>query len=707
MRAMRIACTGFALVILVMAALSCSSMQQPDPPVAQIDPTVTTYHGTEFTDNYHWLRDRQDPRVIEYLTAENEYAKALTAHTEKFQKALYEEMIARIKETDLSVPVKDGDYFYYSRQEEGKQYDIYCRTKGEKGPEEILLDMNVLGEGQDYLYLGAFEISPDQNLLAYAYDTAGNEEYLVRVKDLTTGKLYDDRIEKISGNVIWANDNKTLIYTLQDETYRPYQTWRHTLGSKAKDVMLKEEPDGKYFMWVTRSRSDKYIFLGLGSKTSSEVHYMDANKPESKLRVIQPREKGVEYDVNHHGSDFYIVTNADDARNFKLMKTPVNKPSRKNWKEVIEHRKDVKLESILMFADYMVIFEREGGLPTVRIQDMKSGTVTPMTFDEPTYSFSSGENPDFNGNLFRYTYQSMVTPRSVYDYNLKDHTKELRKQTEVLGDFDPSEYKTERVFATATDGVQVPISLVYRKDKLKMDGSNPLYLYGYGSYGANMDPWFSSVRLSLLNRGFVFAIPHIRGGGEMGRYWYEDGKFLKKKNTFTDCIACGEYLVKQKWTSSDRLVISGGSAGGLLVGAVVNMRPDLAKVIVAEVPFVDIINTMMDSTIPLTVAEYEEWGNPNEKEYFDYMLSYSPYDNVEAKAYPDMLITAGLNDPRVAYWEPAKWTAKLRAMKTDDNDLILKTVMEGGHFGTSGRYSRIEEIAFEYAFILDKLGMID
>lgn len=703
--------TGRMLHLLVVSVLfaalamltACAG--QPTPPVAKVEPKVDTIFGKEMIDNYAWLRDRENADVIAYLTAENEFAEKVMGHTVEMQTALYDEMVARIKETDLSVPVRDGDYYYYTRDEQGKEYKIYCRKKGENGPEEILLDLNKVAEGHDYMLLGAYEVSPNQQILAYGYDTAGNEEYTIRFKNLNDGSLYDDVIESTNGDVVWANDNKTVFYTTEDETYRPDKVWRHTLGSTGEDALVYHETDAAFYLGVSRTRSDRYILIGIGSNTTSEYWYLDADKPMAQFQVIEPRTHMVEYWVDHHDKNFYITTNADDALNFKLVQAPVTKPGKKNWVDVIPHRPEVKLDGVDMFADYMAIYERRSGLQTVSIRTMSTGDTEPVVFNEPVYSVEPGSTPEFNSTKLRLDYTSLITPRTIYDYDMKARTLEMLKQTEVLGGYDPGELTQERIFAPARDGADIPISLVYKTSTFNKDGSSPLYLYGYGAYGINMDPYFSSSRLSLLSRGFVFAIPHIRGGGEMGRQWYEDGKLLHKKNTFTDFIDCADYLVSQGYTTHDKMVISGGSAGGLTVGAVVNMRPDLAKVVVADVPFVDIINTMRDETIPLTVIEWEEWGNPNEEEYFNYMYSYSPYDQVEAKTYPDMLITAGLNDPRVAYWEPAKWAAKLRATKTDQNTLLLKTVMEGGHFGTSGRYSRLKERAFEYAFIFDKLGV--
>lgn len=699
---------GLIAVLLIGGLVAGCGQKKLDPPLAMIEPKVDSMFDTVLVDNYYWLRDRENPKVIDYLKAENEYAVAMTEHTKKLQDKLYDEMVGRIKETDLSVPVQVGEFEYYSREDSGKQYSIYCRKPAGGGEEQVLLDVNQLAEGHEYMLLGGFEISPDHSMLAYAFDTKGREEHTVQFKNLTTGEVLKDQIENTDGDIQWANDNQTLFYATQDpETLRPERVWRYKLGEGGKGTEVFYEPDGKFYVGLSRSRSGQYIFINLGSSITTEVHFLDANTPTGKFQVVVPRETGVEYDVNHHGTDFYIVTNADSAINFKLVMAPVKNLTRKNWKELIPNRVDVMLSGIDVFKDFMVIYERENGLQTMRVQNFNTGETFPITFDEAVYSYSIGggllANHDYNATKLRFSYESLVTPPTVYDYDMVSRTKEMRKQKEVLGGYDPSEYQSERVMAKVTDGTRVPVSLVYKKSLFKHDGSNPMYLYGYGSYGINMDPWFSTSRPTLLNRGFIFAIAHVRGGGEMGRMWKENGKFFHKNNTFTDFIDCADYLVAEKYTSHEKLAISGGSAGGLLIGAVVNMRPDVCKVAVADVPFVDVINTMLDASIPLTEIEWEEWGDPHQEKFFHYMLSYSPYDNVKAQNYPNMLITAGLNDPRVQYWEPAKWTAKLRATKTDNNDLLFKTVMEGGHFGVSGRYSHIRELAFEYAFVLDKM----
>lgn len=675
------------------------------PPVAKVILKTDTLHGEIHIDNYFWLRNRNNHEVIEYLKAENKYTESMMKHTEAFQEALYKEMLGKIKETDLSVPEKLGDYYYYTRTEQGKQYRIYCRKKGSlETKEEILLDQNVLAQGYDYFDVGVFEISPDHKLLAYSIDTTGSERFTLYIKDLKTDSLFKEKISNIGYSAAWANDNKTIFYTILDNAKRPYKIYQHTLGTNTEqDEFVYHEKDDAFWLNISRTKSDKYLIIDLASHTTSEVRYLSADAPEGKFKLVHPRQHKMEYYIEHHNDRFFIMTN-DNAKNFKLMQTSVNDPSRENWKEVIPHRDSVKIDGIDIFKNFLVVYEMEKGLKKIQIRNFTSDETYYVDFPEPVYTFWLGKNRDFNSRLLRFTYNSFVTPRSVFDYNMDNRTQELKKQYEVLGGYNPSLYQSERIFATAQDGATIPISLVYKKG-IKKDGNSPLYLIGYGAYGTCMEAYFSSNRLSLLDRGFTYAIAHIRGGGEMGRYWYEQGKLFNKKNTFTDFIVCAEYLINEKYTSSDKLVITGGSAGGLLIGAVTNMRPDLFKIVVADVPFVDLINTMLDPTLPLTVLEYEEWGNPNNKEYYDYMKSYSPYDNVAVKEYPNILITAGLNDSRVQYWEAAKWTAKLRALKTDNNLLLLKMNMGSGHLGASGRYDFLKDIAFEFAFILDLFGI--
>ena len=676
------------------------------PPIADKQPHRLSIHGDDRTDDYFWLRHREDPNVIAYLEAENDYTKAVMAHTESLQTALYDEMLARIQETDLSVPYRKGDYYYYSRTETGKAYPIYCRKAGSlDAPETVLLDQNALAEGHDFFELGLFDVSPNHQLLAYSVDTAGSERYTLFFLNLATGQLYPETILETGYGFAWGNDNQTVFYTLMDEAQRPFKLMRHRLGSAVSDdELVYDEADESYFLSVGKTRSDAYILLELGSKITSEVHYLDANQPEGKFQVIQPRSSGIEYQVEHHSDSFYIVTN-DEALNFKLMQTPVTAPAKDNWQLVIPHRDQVLLEGVSAFAKHLVIYERESGLPTIRVRQLASGEEHFIQFPDPTYSADEDNNPEFDTEILRFNYTSLVTPRSVFDYNLETQERELKKETPVLGGYDRTQYASDRLMATATDGTQVPISIVYKKG-LEQNGAKPLLLTGYGSYGFSYPAAFSSARLSLLERGVVVAIAHIRGGSEMGRQWYEDGKFLSKKNTFTDFIACSEHLIAQGWTSKEQLAILGGSAGGLLMGAVINLRPDLFKAVVAHVPFVDVVTTILDDHLPLSVMEREEWGDPNDKTFYDYMKSYSPYDRVEAKDYPNLLITAGLNDSRVAYWEPAKWTAKLRSLKTDHNCLLLKTNMGAGHGGASGRYDSLKEIAFEYAFLFDQWGLV-
>ena len=679
----------------------------PTPPLAPRRPTVLRHHGDERVDDWYWLRERDNPEVIEYLEAENAYPEAMTEHTEALRKVLYDEIVGRIQETDLSVPYRRGEYWYYSRTVEGLQYPIYCRKHGSlDAPEQVMLDENELAEGHEFFALGALEVSPDHRLLAYSTDAEGDEVYTLRVRDLATGDDLADEIPGTYYGVEWAMDNATLFYTVLNDAKRPWRLYRHALGSqKSDDVVVHQEDDEAFYVSVHRTKSDRFLLLSLDSMVTSEVRYLSANTPDGEFTVLYPRTQGVEYAVDHHGDDFLVVTN-EDAENFRLVATPVADPNRSNWREVVPHRTDVKLDGVDVFAGHFVLYERAEGLRRIRVMDLSRDDVHTIDQPESVYSASPGANPEFNSRMLRFGYTSLVTPSSVFDYDMEERTRELKKQQPVLGGYDASQYSTERVWATAPDGTRIPISLVAHVDTPR-DGSAPLLLYGYGAYEASREPAFSSLRLSLLDRGFVFALAHIRGGGEMGRRWYEDGKLLQKRNSFTDFIACGEHLVAEGFTTSDRLVIMGGSAGGLLMGAVVNMRPDLFRAVVAEVPFVDVLTTILDESLPLTVIEWEEWGNPNDSAVYEYMKSYSPYDNVEAKDYPAMLVTAGLNDPRVSYWEPAKWVAKLRVTKTDANPLLLKTEMGAGHMGPSGRYDAWKHDAFIYAFMLDSVGITD
>jgi len=681
------------------------SLVQPSlPPLARVVPRVETVHGERRVDDYFWLRDRSDPEVIGYLEAENSYTADVMRHTEALQERLYQEMRGRIKETDLSVPERIDEYLYYSRTEAGGQYPILCRRRTEAGAEEILLDENPLAAGHQYFRIGVSEVSPDHRLLAYSVDTSGSEEFTLLIKDLTTGSLLAESIAKTSLGVAWANDSRTLFYTVLDAARRPCSLYRHLIGTNpAEDVRVYFEPDASFYIDVGRTRSRKYLLLDIASHSTTEVRFVSADRPEELFRVVQPRQAGIEYTVSHHGERFFITTN-DAAPNFRLVHCPVETPTKEHWAPVLPYRPEIKLDSTDAFRDHLVVYEREAGLRRIRVLDLATGAEHLILFPEPVYTIRQHDNPEFDTTLLRFGYTSLVTPNSVVEYDMAGHTWTVRKQTEVLGGYDPSLYRSERLLAMAPDGIQVPISLVYRIP-LEHDGQRPLLLNGYGAYGMSYDPAFSSSTLSLLDRGFVVAIAHVRGGEEMGRPWYDGGRLLRKRSSFTDFIAAAEHLVNTGYTSADRLVISGGSAGGLLMGAVINLRPDLFRAVLAEVPFVDVVNTMLDASLPLTVIEYDEWGNPNDPAAYAYIRSYSPYDNVEGRAYPNILVTAGLNDPRVAYWEPAKWTAKLRAKKTDTNRLLLRTNMGAGHGGASGRYDFLRETAFKYAFVLDVLGV--
>jgi oligopeptidase B len=677
-----------------------------NPPLAKIVPEQITLRGDTRVDNYFWLRDRADPDVIPYLEAENRYTEEVMAPTKSLQEALYQEILGRIQETDVSVPVKRDDYFYYTRTEEGKAYSIQCRMHGSlDAREEILLDSNVLAEGQKYFRLGNFAVSPDHRLLAYSTDLEGDESYTIQVKNFATGELLPDRIDNTYYTLEWANDNRTFFYTVLDQTKRPYRAFRHELGA-ASDTLVYQEDDGRFNLGLTKTRSRRFVFIEISSPLTSELRYFEADDPSGEFRVLLPRRQGVEYDASHHGEHFYIRTN-DQAKNFRLMRTDVTNPSAETWQTVIPARAGVTIEGVDSFQDHIVVYERERGLEKICIREGSGALSHYIEFPEPVYSVGATGNAKYKTDLLRFNYTSLVTPASVFDYNVHTRERELKKQYEVRGGYDASQYQSERIFAKAPDGAEVPISMVYRKG-FERNGTSPLLLYGYGAYGHSIDPRFSSDRLSLLDRGFVFAIAHIRGGAELGEEWHDQGKLLQKKNTFTDFIACSEHLLAARYTSTERLAIMGGSAGGLLVGAVLNLRPELFHAAIAKVPFVDALNTMLDPTLPLTIAEYEEWGNPEQEEFYRYIRSYSPYDNVAPREYPAMLVTAGLNDPRVSYWEPAKWVAKLRALKTDlrmtdSNVLLLKTDMGSGHFGPSGRYEGIREVAFDYAFLLSTL----
>ncbi|HEY0077515.1 MAG TPA: S9 family peptidase [Pyrinomonadaceae bacterium] len=677
----------------------------PTPPVSKKISKTVTAHGETWNDDYFWLREKKNPEVIAYLEAENAYTDALMKPTQNFQETLYKEMLGRIKETDANVPYREGRYLYNTRTEQGKQYPIYVRRRADSpnAPEEITLDLNEMAKGHTFMAVSTYDVSADSNLLAYSTDTNGYREYTLYVKDLRDGK--NTKIVERVSSAVWANDNRTLFYVVDDPTTkRSHRLYRHMLGANSGQLVY-EETDEMFDLTVRRSRSRGYIFLTATSHTTADVRYVSANEPEGALRLVAPREAGHEYYVEHRGDAFYVRTNEGGAKNFKLATAPVSDPQRKNWKELLPHRKDVMLERVDAFRDFLVTTEREKGLPTLRILDLRTDKSHDLEFPEPAYNASLGTNKEFDTRLLRFNYQSFITPASVYDYDMQTRKRELLKQQPVLGGFDQKQYQSERIYAVASDGTRIPVSLVYKKD-LKRDGSRPLLLNAYGSYGIPSSATFSSSRLSLLNRGVVYAIAHIRGGGEMGKEWHEQGRMMQKKNTFTDFVAAAEHLVKERYTSEDRLVITGGSAGGLLMGAVVNLRPNLFKAVVAYVPFVDVINTMMDASLPLTAGEWEEWGNPiKNREHFLYMKSYSPYDNIEAKAYPTMLVKTSLNDSQVMYHEPAKYVARLRAMKTDKNLLLLKTNMGAGHGGASGRYDSLKDLAFDYAFILTQLGI--
>lgn len=679
-----------------------SSLGFLNPPLAKTIPTNLEKHGRSRVDNYYWLSERDNPDVLAYLMEENDYAQGVMAHRSKFEETLFEEIKGRIKQTDLSVPYKLDDYYYYTRYEEGREYPLYCRKRETlDAQEEIMLDVNVLAEGHEFFSIGGMAVSFVQDLLAYAFDTQGRRVCTVRFKNLATGELLDDVLERVTGNVAWANDNRTLFYSKQDpNTLRAFQIFRHELGrDPSSDVLVFEEEDETFSTAVYKTKSKQYLMIASYQTVSTEYRYLSADHPDGEFSVFFPRERFHEYDVDHYQDAFYIRTNWE-AKNFRLMKTPIHQTSRSSWQEVLPPRDDVLFESFELFRDFLVAEERCQGLVQLRIIPWNGGDEHYVDFGEPTYLAALGENPDFNTSTLRYVYTSLTTPDSVYDYDMNARNKVLLKQEEVLGGFEGSQYATERTWATASDGKRIPISLVYRKNLQKPEG-NPLLLYGYGAYGMSMDANFRSPRLSLLDRGFTFAIAHIRGGEELGREWYETGKLFHKKNTFTDFIACAEHLVQRGYTTPEQLYAMGGSAGGLLMGAVVNMRPDLFHGVVAQVPFVDVVTTMLDSEIPLTTGEYDEWGDPNQKEYYDYIVSYSPYDNVTEQAYPHLLVTTGLHDSQVQYWEPAKWVAKLRRVKTNRNRLLLKTNMDAGHGGASGRFQRYKELAFIYTFFLD------
>ncbi|HAP70530.1 MAG TPA: oligopeptidase B [Flavobacteriales bacterium] len=700
---------GFALslsMILGCQPSNTGTETNMKPPIAEVKPHEMTIHGHTRTDDYFWLKEREDEKVIKYLEDENAYTADALTDTKQFQEDLYNEMRGRIKEDDESVPYKDNGYFYYTRYEEGKEYKLHCRKKGSlESEEEVFIDENEMAVGHDYFSLGGIEISDDNKIAVFGIDTVSRRIYTLYFKNLETGELYSETISGCAGGGAWAKDNKTFFYISKDlETLRTNRILRHELGTDvAADVKIFKEEDETFTCYAWKTKSKDLIMIGSFQTVSSEFQMLDAGNPTGDFTMIQARERDHEYSVSHFENKLYITTNWE-AKNFRLMETTVDKPGKENWKEVLAHREETLLEGIEIFQNHMVVNERNGGLSQLRVINHETGDEHYLDFGEAAYTSYIGTNMDFDTEVLRYGYSSLTTPWSTLDYNMNTKRKTLLKEQTVIGDFDRTNYTTERVMVTADDGTEVPMSIVYKKG-LKKDGSNPTLIYAYGSYGSTMDAYFSSVRLSLLDRGFVYALAHIRGGQEMGRGWYDDGKLLNKKNTFTDFINCGEYLIENKFTTNDGLFAMGGSAGGLLMGAIVNMRPDLWKGVVAAVPFVDVITTMLDETIPLTTGEYDEWGNPNEKEYYDYILSYSPYDNVEAHEYPNMLITTGLHDSQVQYWEPAKWVAKLRVNKTDDNLLLLHTNMEAGHGGASGRFESLKETAMEYAFMFKLAGI--
>jgi oligopeptidase B len=691
-----------AFLLAFVLAVPYFAVAQPAPPATEKKPHVTKIHGDTLVDNYFWLREKSNPDVIAHLEAENAYAAAMTADTKPLQQKLYDEMLGHVKQTDVNVPYRVGGYYYYSRTEEGKQYPIYARKKGSlDAPEEITLDLNELAKGLKFLSLSGYRVSDDGNLLAYSTDNTGYRQYTLYIKDLRTGALLPEKIERVD-TVMWAPDNKTIFYVTEDNvTKRSDSFYRHVLGTSAYDLVFHDS-DELNDISANRTNDTAFIIVGTSSKTTSEIRYFPADKPDAPLRVIAPRKTDHRYFVDHRGNRFYIRTN-DHAKNYRLVTAPDTAPEMTNWRELIPARADVKLDDFDLFKDYMAVSELKGGSQTIRVIDFKTTHSTPIAFPEPVYSVFVDNNPEFDSNTLRYRYQSLTTPSSIFDYDMAKHTSTLLKRVEVPN-YDASQFGSERIYATASDGTKIPLSIVYKKPLVR-DGKRPMLLYAYGSYGSPTWPGFSSNRLTLLDRGVIYAIAHIRGGGELGEPWREAGRMMVKRNTFTDFTAAAEHLIDDKYTSKDRLVIQGGSAGGLLMGAVVNMRPDLFKAVVAQVPFVDVINTMLDATLPLTTSEYLEWGNPNIKKEYDYIKTYSPYDNVAAKPYPAMLVKVSLNDSQVPYWEGTKFVAKLRELKTDSNPLLLKVNMGAGHGGSSGRYDALRETAADQAFMLTQMGI--
>jgi oligopeptidase B len=702
----------FKVVLLgcVIFAASCqtkeTNMNKVEAPIAKKIPKELVKHDDVRIDDYYWMNQREDSTVISHLEAENDYYAKMTAHTTDFQEKLFEEMKSRIKEDDSSVPYKQNGYWYITKYETGKEYPIYSRKKESlDAEEEILFDCNALAEGHEFFNMSSFSISPDNKLAAFSVDTVSRRKYTLQIKNLETGEILADKVDNTAGNSVWADDNKTLFYSKQDDvTLRSDKIFKHVLGNQDDDSLVFNETDETFGTSVYKSKSKKYIIIVSYSTLTTEFQTLRADDPDGKFKVFHPRTRGLEYSIAHYGDDFYVLTNKDSATNFKLMKVAEGNTSAENWEEFIEHREDVLMEGIDIFKDFYVLSERKNGLNELKITRWDGSDSYYLPFDSETYTASVGTNPDFDTEILRYSYNSLATPSSIIDYNMRTKEKEIKKEQEVLGGkFNKENYVEKRVWATARDGVKVPMSLVYHKDT-KIDSNTPILQYAYGSYGYTIDPYFSTVRLSLLDRGFVYALAHIRGGQYLGRPWYEDGKLLKKKNTFTDFIDCSKFLIENNYTSADHLYAMGGSAGGLLMGAILNMSPETYNGIIAAVPFVDVITTMLDESIPLTTGEFDEWGNPNEKEYYDYMKSYSPYDNVVAKAYPNMLVTTGLHDSQVQYFEPAKWVAKLREVKTDNNLLLFDINMDAGHGGASGRFESLKEVAKEYAFLLDMEG---
>jgi oligopeptidase B len=711
---MKITFLAAYLALSTVAFLPAQTMEKPaalpSPPIAKKIPKKMEAHGDVRVDNYYWMNERENPEVIAYLTAENAYREAKMKHTEGFQKKLFEEIKGRIKQNDQSLPYKDNGYFYYTRFEEGKQYPIYCRKKGSlEAAEEVMLNGNEMSKGYKYFQVGGATVSPDNKILAYGVDTVSRRQYTIYFKNLETGELLSDKIALTTGGCSWANDNKTVFYNQTNPvTLRSERVKKHKLSQTGDDVEVYFEKDETFNCFAYKTKSDKFIMIGSGSTLSNEYQFVDADTPDAPFTMLQARERGLEYSVDHYGDQFYIVTNKDGAKNFQLMTTPLSKTGKDNWKTMIPNRTDVYLAGIEIFKNHLVVSERKNGLRQLRIMNNATKEEHYLDFGEAAYVAAVSVNPDFETSTLRFSYQSMTTPNSTFDYDMNAKTKKLMKQTEVLGGFKTEDYATERIYATAKDGTKVPISLVFKKSLFKKDGKSPLLVYGYGSYGNSTEPSFSTGRLSLLDRGFVYAIAHVRGGQEMGRQWYEDGKMFNKKNSFTDFIECTEYLTDQKYGDKEKVFANGGSAGGLLMGAVATMRPDLWRGVVADVPFVDVVTTMLDETIPLTTGEFDEWGNPKNKESYFYMKSYSPYDQADqlaTKKMPPMLITTGLHDSQVQYYEPTKWIAKLRDVTPNQNSLYLFCNMTTGHGGASGRFDALKDVAMRYAFIFDQLGI--